>query len=155
MTAQILGRSELNDFKQGVLNDRIRETGRDILHGRAFLLSLLYVRVHENGAAGAQIDRVFREQSFLREILHVVVERVCEVLDERTAAGRAGLVQHDAVDGSVFDLNALHVLAADVEDAVHLGIEERRGGVMGNGLDLAHVQVQRGLHQRFTVAGGA
>ena len=50
------------------------------------------------------------------------------------------LIQLDAVDGAVFDLDAFHVLTADVENAVNLRIEERGGVVVRNGLDLALVE---------------
>jgi len=55
----------------------------------------------------------------------------------------------------IFDLDALHVLAADIEDTVDLRIEEGGSIVVGDGLDLALIQHQSCLDECLTVAGGA
>ena len=67
---------------------------------------------------------------------------MAKVLDEGTAAGRTGFVELYAVHGAVFDLDAFHVLAADVQNAVYIRIKEGCGVVMGDGLHLALVQHQ-------------
>ena len=98
---------------------------------------------------------MLREESRLGEVLHAVIQGMGEGLDKGTAAGGAGLVQLDAVHRMVFDADAFHVLAADVQDTVHLRVEELRGVVVGHGLHLALVQHQGGLYQGLAVAGGA
>ena len=74
---------------------------------------------------------------------------------KETAAGRAGLIQLDAVDGAVFDLDAFHVLTADVENAVYLRIKEGSGVVVRYGLDLALVEHECRFDQCPAVAGRA
>ena len=96
-----------------------------------------------------------RKQGCLREILHRVIERLREVLDEGTAAGGAGLIQHDVVDRTVLDADALHVLSADVQDAVDVRIKKFSGIVVGDRLDFPLVQHERGFDQRLTVTGRA
>ena len=98
---------------------------------------------------------MLREDGGLGEILHAVVQGFGEGLDEGAAARGAGLVEQHAVHRVVFDLDAFHVLAADVQDAVHIGVEEGGGVVMGHGLHLAVVQEERGFHQGLAVACGA
>ena len=152
---QILRIGQLDHFIECVSDDRIRQTRGDVCHIGAFLLGLFYVRIHEYGTAGTEVGRMLCEQSRLREILHRVIQRFGECLDKRTAAGGACLVQKHAVDRVVFDLDALHVLAADIEDTVDLGQEEFRRVEVSDGFDLAFVEHQRRLQKRLTVAGGA
>ena len=52
-------------------------------------------------------------------------------------------------------LDALHVLPADVQHAVHLRIKEGGGGAVSDGLDLALVEREGRLQQRLAVAGRA
>ena len=40
----------------------------------------------------------------------------------------------------IFDLNAFHILTADVQDAVYIRIKEGGGIIMGDGLNLTLVQ---------------
>ena len=75
----------------------------------------------------------------MREILHAVVQGLRERLDEGTAAGGTCLVQLYAVYSAVFDLDALHILAADVENTVDFRIEERGSVIMGKRLVLQRV----------------
>ena len=55
----------------------------------------------------------------------------------------------------IFDLDAFHILAADVQDAVYVRIKEGGSIVMGDGLHLALIQHQGGFDQRLAVTGGA
>ena len=57
LAADLLGVAQLNDLEQGILDDGIGQTGRDVAHRGAFLLRLLDARVHKDRAAAAQIDR--------------------------------------------------------------------------------------------------
>ena len=54
----------------------------------------------------------------------------------------------------VFDLDALHVLAADVQDTVHIGIEESGCLVVGDCLHFSVVEHQSCFDQGFSVSGG-
>ena len=146
---------DLYDLVEGIFDDRISQACGDVRNGRALLLGLLDLGVHEDRAAGAEVDRVLGKEGRLREILDRIVQGFCEVLDEGAAARGAGLVQHDIVDGVVLDADAFHVLAADVEDAVHIRVEELSCIIVGDRLDLSLVKLQGGLDQGLTVAGGA
>ena len=154
VVAQLRGIGHLDDLVQSVLDDGIGQTGGDIRHSGPFLLSLLYLGIHKYGAAGTQVDGMLREQCFFCKILNAVVQGLGKVFNKGTAAGRTGLVQKNAVHGVIFDLDALHVLAADVQDAVHIRIKEGGGGVVGDGLHLALIQHKSRLDQRLAVSGG-
>src|SRR5699024_7422794 len=67
----------------------------------------------------------------------------------------AGLVELYAVYGLVLDLDALHVLSADVQDAVYIRFEESCGIIMRDCLHLSFVEKEGGLDQRLAVTGGA
>ena len=145
VVAQLAGVGQLDDLEQGVFDDGVGKSGGDIRHRRALLLGLLHVGVHKHGAAGAQIHRVLGEQGFIGELGRRKAQGIGEVFQKRTAAGGAGLVEHHAVYGAVFQADALHVLSADVQHAVHLRVEKgsRRG--VGDGLHLALVQMEGGF----------
>ena len=68
MLAQIGCAGDLDDLKQRVLDDRVGQTGGDIRNGCALLLGLLYVGVHEHGAAGTQVGWILCKQRFFREV---------------------------------------------------------------------------------------
>ncbi len=102
-----------------------------------------------------RVDRGSRGEPDLGEIAHVGAHGLGEGLQERTTARRAGLVDRDRVDGAVADLQELHVLTADVDDAGDAGADLGSGAEVGHRLDLALVGVQRGLDQLFAVAGDA
>src|SRR5699024_8039728 len=112
----------------------------DVGYFRALLLGLLYFGIHKYGASCSQVNGVLGEKRSLREVLHAVVQRFRECFDERAASGRAGFVQLYAVDGLVLDLDASHILSADIQNAVYLRIKEGRRVTMGEGLHFALVQ---------------
>ena len=91
---------QANDLVERVFDDRIRKPRRDVGNRCALLLRLLDLRVHEDGAARAEVDRRLRGDRLAGELLRRKSERFGEVLDERTAPRRARLVQHNAVDRS-------------------------------------------------------
>ena len=153
--AELRGVGELDDLVEGVLDDRIGEASRDVPDGSAFLLGLLDVGVHEHGAARAEIHGVFGKERFPGEALRGIAEGVGKVFQEGPAAGAAGLVEQDVVDRAVTEADALHVLAANVQHAVDLRVKEGGGGAVGDGLDLALVEVEGGLEKLLPVAGGA
>ena len=145
--------ANLDDLEQGVLNNGNRQTRGDVAHGGALLLGLLYAAVHEHGAAAAQIHRVLGGDGRGGELGHVQVQTAREGLDEAAAARRAGLVQHDMVDDTVLHAQALHVLAADVQDELHAGQHLLGAAQMGHRLNLAGVDPQGLQQQPLAVAG--
>ena len=153
--AELARVGELDDLIKSVLDDGVGKAGGDIGDACALLLRLFDVGVHKHRAARAEVHGGLGKERFVRELLRCHAKRVGEILEERAAAGRAGLVQKHRVDRAVLELDALHVLSADIEHAVDLRVEERRGGAVGDGLDLALVERERGLEQRFAVARGA
>ena len=153
--AELARVGELDDLIKSVLDDGVGKASGDIGDACALLLRLFDVGVHKHRAARAEVDRGLGKECFVREFLRCHAEGVGKVFEERAAAGRAGLVQKHRVDRAVLELDALHVLSADIEHAVDLRVEERRGGAVGDGLDLALVERERGLEQRFAVARGA
>ncbi len=98
---------------------------------------------------------MLRKERRLGKILHAVIKGLSEGLYERTAAGGAGFVEEDVVHSVVLDADALHVLSADVENTVNVGIEEGRRVVVRDGLDFALIQKESRLKQSFPVTGGA
>ena len=85
---------------------------------------------------------------------HVHVHRDGEALDKATATRRAGLVEHDVLDNAVLDAQALHVLAANVQNKLDAGQERLGAAQVRDGLDLAGVGLERLDEQRLAIAGG-
>ena len=71
--SEVAGGSDLDDFKQGIFDDRVGETGGDIRDGCALFLRLFYVGVHEHGTSRSEIDRVLGEKCRFCEILDAVI----------------------------------------------------------------------------------
>ncbi len=155
MRAELARVGELDDLIKGIFDDGVGKTGGDIGDACALLLRLLDVGVHKHRAARTEVHGGPGEERLARELLRRHAEGVGEVFKERAAAGRAGFVQEHRVHRAALELDALHVLPADIEHAVHLRVEERRGGAVGDGLHLALVEREGGFEQRFTVACGA
>ena len=153
--AELARVGELDDLIKSVLDDGVGKTGGDIGDACALLLRLLDVGVHKHRAARAEVDGGLGKKRLVCEFLRRHAEGVGEIFKERAAAGRAGFIQKHRVDRAVLELDALHVLPADIEHTVDLRVEERRGGAVGDGLDFALVERERGLEQRFAVARGA
>ena len=89
------------------------------------------------------------------ERAHVHVHRHGEALDKAAAARRAGLVEHDVLDDAVLDAQALHVLAADVQNELDAGQERLGAAQVRDGLDLAGVGLESLDEQRLAVARGS
>ena len=143
--AQLLGRGGPDDLVDGVAHHGHGEAGRDVLNGGAVLLGLLHAGVHEHSAAAAQVHRPLGKQAQLGKLFHVVPQRLGEGLQEAAAAGGACLVELYAVHRAVLNLDAFHVLAADVQDTVNIRLKEGGRIVVGYGLHLALIQHQRCL----------
>ena len=154
LAADLLGVAQLNDLEQGILDDGIGQAGRDVAHRGAFLLRLLNARVHKDCAAAAQVDGGLSMDGGIGERAHVHVHRDGETLDKATATRRAGLVEHDVLDDAVLDAQALHVLAADVQDKLDAGQECLGAAQVRDGLDLAGIGLESLDEQRLAVARG-
>ena len=154
LAADLLGVAQLNDLEQGIFDDGIGQAGRDVAHRGAFLLRLLDARVHKDRTAAAQVDGGLGMNGSVGERAHVHVHRHGEALDKAAAARRAGLVEHDVLDDAVLDAQALHVLAADVQDELHAGQERLGAAQVRDGLDLAGVGLEGLDEQRLAVARG-
>ena len=150
----LLGVAQLDDLEQGVLDDGVRQAGGDVAHRGALLLRLLHARVHEDGATAAQVNRVFGQHGLGGKGTHVHVHGHGEALDEAAATRGTRLVEHDVLDHAVAHAQALHVLAADVED--ELDARQKRAGAtqVRHGLDLAGVGLERLDEQRLAITGG-
>ena len=79
----------------------------------------------------------------LAEVGDVIAQGLGKGLDKGAAAGGAGLVEHDGVHGAVADLEALHVLAADVDDEIHVRVEVGGSVVVGHRLHQTQVTARR------------
>ena len=154
LAADFLGVAQLNDLEQGILDDGIGQAGRDVAHRGAFLLRLLDARIHKDRAAAAQVDGGLGMDGGIGKRAHVHVHRHGETLDKAAAARRAGLVEHDVLDDAVLDAQALHVLAADVQDKLDAGQECLGAAQMRNGLNLAGIGLEGLDEQRLAVARG-
>ena len=154
LPADGLGVAHLDDLEQRVLDDRVGQARGDVAHGGALLLGLLHAAVHEHGAAAAEVHGGLGAHGRGGELAHVHAHGVGEALDERAAAARAGLVEHDRLDDAAAHAQALHVLAADVEDELHVGHEGLGAAEVGHGLDLAGVGLEGLDEQGLAVAGG-
>ena len=154
MTAQLLRRGGPDHLVDGVFHHGDGQSRGDVFHGGAVLLGLLHAGIHEHRTPAAQIHRPVGKQAQLREILHIVAQRLSEGLQKAAAAGRTGFVEENVADGAVFDLEALHVLTAYVDDEVHIRHKMLGGGKVGHGLHHAEIRVEGGLGQILAVAGG-
>ena len=154
LAADLLGIAQLNNLEQGILNDGIGQAGRNVAHRGAFLLRLLDARVHKDRTAAAQVDRGLGMDGGVGERAHVHVHRDGEALDKATATRRTGLVEHDVLDHAVLDAQALHVLAADVQDKLDTGQECLGAAQVRDGFDLAGVGLEGLDEQCLAVARG-
>ena len=116
-------------------------------------MGLLDAGVHEHGAAGAQVDGLFGKQAHLGEVGDVGAQGLGKGLDKGAAPGGAGLVEHDGVHCAVADLETLHVLTADVDDEIHIGVEVGGGLVVGHRLHQAQVTGEGVFDQVLAIAG--
>ena len=88
------------------------------------------------------------------ERAHVHVHRHGETLDKAAATRRAGLVEHDVLDNAVLDAQALHVLAANVQNELDAGQERLGAAQVSDGLDLAGIGLEGLDEQGLTITGG-
>ena len=93
------------------------------------------------------------KEAHLGKVRDGVAQGFGKGLDEGAAAGGAGLVEQNRIDRPVADLEALHVLPADVDDEVHVGGEVAGGVEMGHRFDQAQVTGEGVLDEVLAVAG--
>ena len=157
MAAQLLGGVGPDDLVDGVFHHADGQAGGDILHRGALLLGLLHGGVHKHRAAAAQIHRRPALQAPFGKLRYPIAHGTGKGFDKGAAAGGAGLVEQDRIDGPVFDAEALDVLAADVQNEIHVRLEIAGRRIVGNGLHHALVHAEGVLNQFFAVAraGGA
>ena len=141
LLAKLGGIPQLNDLEQGVLDNRVAQTRGDVANGGAFLLGLLDPGVHKDGATAAQVNRGLGGDGLCGKLLNRQIQAGGEGLNERPAARGAGLVEHDVLNDPVLDPQALHVLAANVQDELHPGKHLLSAPQMGHGLNLARIRL--------------
>ena len=115
-------------------------------------MSLLDLRVHKDRTPGTQVCRFLGPDSFFLELLDVQADGSRKSGEEGPAAGGTGLIELDGVDDPVPDVHSLHILAPDVQDEVHIGVEIAGRPVVGDGLHLAQVNAQGGFDEVLPVA---
>ncbi|GFI12353.1 hypothetical protein IMSAGC007_04836 [Lachnospiraceae bacterium] len=98
---------------------------------------------------------MLRKESRFCKIFHAVAQGFGKGLDKGAASGGAGFVELYVVHGMIADADTLHILAADVQDAVYLWIEEFRRIVVGHRLHLALVQHEGSFDKGLPIAGRA
>ena len=151
LPADCFGIDRTDNFIQRVLDNADGKTRGDVLH--RCLLRLLHGGVHEHRAAGAEVDRAIRKQTELCKIFNGVTQRTRKRLEERAAAGGTSLVEENIVDDAVFDLEALDVLTADVDDEIDLRVKRARRVEVRHRLYDAVIDGKRVFDDVFAVAG--
>ena len=73
MFSEIGGVGNLDNLKQGVFDDGVSQSGRNICDGSALFLRLFDVRVHENSTASTEVGRIFGKECLLGKILYAVI----------------------------------------------------------------------------------
>ena len=70
---KLRGIGYLDDLEQGILDDGVGKTGRDVRYLGAFLLRLFYLGVHKYGTACPQVNRVLCKKRRRGKILYTVI----------------------------------------------------------------------------------
>ena len=73
MTAQFRSIRDLDDFKQGVFDDGIGKSCRNIGDRSSFFLGLFDLGVHKHRTPGAKINGMFCKQGCPGELLYAVI----------------------------------------------------------------------------------
>ena len=150
--AEFLGVADAKDLVEGVANDRVAKARRDVVGRSAVALGLTHLGIHEDRAAGAEVDGRVRAKRRRHEFGEREFKLVREGLQEGSAARAAGFVQGHAGNESVLDGEALHVLAADVDHVAHVGLEVRGRALMRERFDFGPVGAERRLGEFRPVA---
>ena len=154
LAAQLFRAGSADHLVQRVLDHADGQACGNILDAGAILLRLLDRAVHEHGAAAAQVHRAVCEQTQCGKLLDVVAQRLRKGLQKAAAAGGTGFVQEDVADGTILDLEALHVLPADVNNEVHVRHKVLGSGKMRHRFHQTVITAESVLYQLLAVAGG-
>ena len=92
------------------------------------------------------------KQAQLGELSNVIAQRVGKRLQKRSAAGGARLVEENVVDRAVADLEALHILPADIDNEIHIRQECLGRREMGHRFHDAEIKAEGVLQQLLAVA---
>ena len=152
--SELRGVGNLDYFVKRIFDNGIGKSGRNIRNLCSFFLSLFHLGVHKYRTSCSEINGMFCIKSRFCKILHTVVQRLCKGFNKGTAPGGAGFVKLHTVHGLIFDLNAFHILTADIKDTVYLRIKKCSSIIMGNGFYLSLVKKKRSLDQSFSVSCG-
>ena len=154
MLADLAEVAELNDLEQGVLDDGVRKTGSNVADGCAFLLRLLDAGVHEDGTARAQVNRECCLGCSGCKLADVHLHGVSKGRNKGAAACRASLVQHDVLNDAIFDLQTLHVLAANIKNEINVWDKCLSATQVSDGLNLARVCAESLNQDTLAITGG-
>ena len=155
MLANLAKIAELDDLEQGVLDDGVRKTSSNVADGCALLLRLLDAGVHEDGTTGAQVNRKLCLSCGGCKLADVHLHRVGEGRNKGSAACRACLVQHDVLNDAVFDLQTLHVLAANIKNEINVWDKCLSATQVSDGLNLTRVCAQSLNQDALAITGGS
>ena len=154
LAAQLFRAGSADHLVQRVLDHADGQACGDILNAGTVLLCLLDRAVHEHGAAAAQVHRAVREQPQRSELLDIIAQCLCKGLQKAAAARGTGFVQEDVADRAILDLEALHVLSADVDDEIHVRHKVLGSGKMRHRFHQTVITAEGVFHQFLAVAGG-
>ena len=141
----------LDNLIECIFDNRVSKTCGNIGYFSSFFLCLFNFGIHENGTSGTKINRMLCENSSFCEILYCIIQGFGKGFNKGPASGGTCFIQLYAVNGLVADLDTFHILSADIQDTVYLRVKESSCIVMGYGLNLALIQDQGSLDQRFSV----
>jgi len=129
-----------DDLVEVVVHDRAGEPRHEVLLAHPPLLVRHEVRLHEDGAPVAEASRALRLEGQRPELLlDADAEFLRLLLEERTGPRGADLVHLEVHDRAALQADVLGVLAPDLEDRVHVGIEVDRSGRLRGDLVPDHV----------------
>ena len=109
----------------------------------------------EHGAAGGDVGGLLRRKGDGAEFLNLYAQAVC-LAGKEGARSRSAQRVHGVVGGDpVFHADDLRVLAADLQDGAHIGVQVRGADGMGGDLVLHHGGAQDRANQAARAAGRA
>ena len=152
------GRGDLLAFAhvvQVVRGHRAAQAGDDVL-ARVAHLDLMYeVALGEHGATRRDVRGLLRGQRDVAELFHLHAQPMRLARQECARARRAQRV-HGVVHGdAALHADDFRVLAADLQDGAHVGMQKRRAHRVRRDLVLHHGGAAHGAHQPPRAAGGA
>ena len=115
-SSKVLVTMKFQYFIKTVLDNRIRDSGRNISHRSPLSENLLYLGIHEDRTAGTQVARSFRLAGKFGEITYRISHVIGKSLYEGSATGRACLVEFHSNYSTFFYEDSLHVLSANIKD---------------------------------------